>query len=52
MIDSLTRIIQASLLQLRWLSVMAMLLAALVSPYILGSSAITVGLLVFTGLIG
>ena len=34
MIDSLTCIIQASLLQLRWLSVVAMLLAALVSPYI------------------
>ena len=51
MIDSLTRIIQASLLQLRWLSVMAMLLAALVSPYILGPSALTGRLLVFTGVI-
>ncbi len=51
MIDSLTRIIQASLLQLRWLSVMAMVLAALVSPYILGPSALTGRLLMFTGAI-
>lgn len=51
MIDSLTRIIQASLLQLRWLSVMAMALAALVSPYILGPSTLTGRLLVFTGVI-
>ncbi|MFZ1575395.1 MAG: ATP-binding protein [Chromatiaceae bacterium] len=51
MIDSLTRIIQASLLQLRWLSVMAMALAALVSPYILGPSALMGRLLVFTGAI-
>ena len=51
MIDSQTRIIQASLLQLRWLSVMAMLLAALVSPYILGPSALTGRLLMFTGVI-
>ena len=51
MIDSLTRIIQASLLQLRWLSVMAMALAALVSPYILGPSALTGRLLMFTGVI-
>jgi hypothetical protein len=51
MIDSLTRIIQASLLQLRWLSVVAMLLAALVSPYILGPSALTGRLLMFTGAI-
>ncbi|MBP6808561.1 MAG: hypothetical protein KA125_09760, partial [Chromatiaceae bacterium] len=51
MIDSLTCIIQASLLQLRWLSVVAMLLAALVSPYILGPSALTGRLLMFTGAI-
>lgn len=49
--DSLTRIIQASLLQLRWLSVMAMALAALVSPYLLGPSDLMGRLLAFTGVI-
>ncbi len=51
MIDSLTRIIQASLMQLRWLSVLAMALAALVSPYLLGPSDLRGQLLAFTGVI-
>jgi len=50
-IDSLTRIIQASLMQLRWLSVLAMALAALVSPYLLGPSDLRGQLLAFTGVI-
>jgi len=52
MIDSLTRVIQASLLQLRWLSVIAMVLAALVSPLLLGPSELMVQLLVYAALIG
>ena len=52
MIDSLTRVIQASLLQLRWLSVIAMVLAALVSPLLLGHSELMVQLLVYAALIG
>ena len=52
MIDSLTRIIQASLLRLRWLSVAAMVLAALVSPLLLGPSELMVRLLVYAGLVG
>ncbi len=52
MIDSLTRVIQASLLQLRWLSVTAMVLAALVSPLLLGPSELMVRLLIYAALIG
>lgn len=52
MIDSLTRVIQASLLQLRWLSVIAMVLAALVSPLLLGPSELMVRLLIYAALIG
>lgn len=47
MISSLTQITQARLINLRWLSVLAMLLAALISPNILGSSALMPGLLAF-----
>ena len=52
MIDSLTRVIQASLLQWRWLSVIAMVLAALVSPLLLGPSELMVRLLIYAALIG
>lgn len=52
MIDSLTRVIQASLVRLRWLSVAAMVLAALVSPLLLGPSALMAHLLVYAGLVG
>lgn len=52
MIDSLPRVIQAPLLQLRWLSVAAMVLAALISPYLLGPSELTIRLLAFAGGIG
>ncbi len=51
MIDSLTRVIQASLLQLRWLSVTAMVLGALVSPLLLGPSDLMVRLLVYAGVV-
>lgn len=47
MISSLTQITQARLIQLRWLSVLAMLAAALVSPNILGSSMLMPRLLAF-----
>lgn len=47
MISSLTQITQARLIQLRWLSVLAMLAAALISPNILGSSALMPRLLAF-----
>lgn len=52
MIDSLTRVIQTSLLRLRWLSVVAMVLAALVSPLLLGPSELMARLLVYAGLVG
>ncbi|TNF54674.1 MAG: HAMP domain-containing histidine kinase [Gammaproteobacteria bacterium] len=51
MIDSLTRVIQASLLQLRWLSVTAMVLGALVSPLLLGPSDLMIRLLVYAGVV-
>jgi two-component system sensor histidine kinase RegB len=47
-IDSLTRVVQTSLMQLRWLSVAAMLLGALVSPLLLGPSALASMLLLYT----
>ncbi|MER2539257.1 MAG: ATP-binding protein [Azonexus sp.] len=47
MISSLTQITQARLINLRWLSVLAMLAAALISPNILGSSALMPRLLAF-----
>ena len=52
MIDSLTRIVQSSLLQLRWLSVAAMVMAALVSPLLLGPSDLPAVLLLYAGIIG
>jgi two-component system, sensor histidine kinase RegB len=51
-IDSLTRITQASLLQLRWLSLLAMAMAALVSPLLLGPSDLLHRLLLFTLVVG
>lgn len=50
MIDSLTRIIQTSLLQLHGLSVTAMALAALISPLLFGPPELMARLLAFTGL--
>jgi two-component system sensor histidine kinase RegB len=47
LISSLTQITQARLINLRWLSVLAMLAAALISPNILGSSALMPRLLAF-----
>lgn len=47
MISSLTQITQARLINLRWLSVLAMLTAALISPSILGSSDLMPRLLAF-----
>jgi two-component system sensor histidine kinase RegB len=52
LIDSLPRVIQASLLQLRWLSVVAMVLAALISPRLLGPSGLMAYLLAYAGSIG
>jgi len=49
--NSLTQITQVRLIQLRWLSILAMLLAALVSPNILGSSSLMPRLLAFVTLI-
>jgi len=47
LISSLTQITQDRLINLRWLSVLAMLAAALVSPNILGSTALMPRLLAF-----
>lgn len=47
MINSLTQITRLRLIQLRWLFVVAMLAAALVSPNILGSSSLLPQLLAF-----
>lgn len=47
MINSLTQITQVRLIHLRWLSVLAMFAAALISPNILGSSALMPRLLAF-----
>jgi len=47
LISSLTQITQTRLIQLRWLSVLAMLVAALISPNILGSSLLMPRLLAF-----
>ena len=51
MINSLSQVTQARLINLRWLSVLAMLAAALISPNILGSSALMPRLLAFATLI-
>lgn len=47
LISSLTQITQARLIQLRWLSVLSMLLAALISPNVLGSSSLMPRLVAF-----
>ncbi len=47
LISSLTQITQARLINLRWLSVLAMLAAALISPNILGSASLMPRLLAF-----
>ena len=47
MISSLTQITQARLIHLRWLSVLAMFVAALISPNILGSGTLMPRLLAF-----
>jgi hypothetical protein len=47
LINSLTQITQTRLIKLRWLSVLAMLAAALISPHILGFSALMPRLLAF-----
>lgn len=47
LINSITQITQARLIQLRWLSVLAMMAAALLSPKILGSSSLMPRLLAF-----
>lgn len=47
LINSLTQITQARLIHLRWLSVLAMFVAALISPNILGSSVLMPRLLAF-----
>jgi two-component system sensor histidine kinase RegB len=52
LIDSLTHITQDHLLQLRWLSVLTMMAAALVCPLLLGTSDPMLRLLVFAMLIG
>lgn len=51
LISSLTQITQVRLIHLRWLSVLAMFLAALISPNILGASALMPRLLAFATLI-
>lgn len=51
LISSLTQITQARLVSLRWLSVLAMLVAALISPNLLGSSVLMPRLLAFATLI-
>jgi len=52
LIDSLTRVIQASLSQMRWLSVAAMVLGALVSPQLLGPTDLMTRLLGYAAIIG
>lgn len=52
MLSSLTQITQARLIKLRWLSVAAMLVAALISPNILGSSDLMPRLLAFATFVG
>jgi len=51
LISSLTQITQTPLINLRWLSVIAMLAAALISPSIIGSSDLMPRLLAFATLI-
>ena len=50
-IDSLTRLVQTSLLQLRWLSVAVMVLAALAYPHLLGPSPLMAVLLAYSGMV-
>ncbi|MFZ2266805.1 MAG: ATP-binding protein [Azonexus sp.] len=52
MLSSLTQITQVRLINLRWLSVLGMVAAALVSPNILGSSDLMPRLLAFATVIG
>jgi len=51
-LDSLTRVIQTSLWQLRWLAVTAMVMGALISPYLLGTAELRIPLLAYAGVIG
>jgi two-component system, sensor histidine kinase RegB len=51
-LDSLTRIVDRSLIRLRWLSVAAMVLAALASPHLLGPSPLRDILLLYAGAVG